>query len=292
MPPSGQIVSFGVFTADLRSAELYKNGVKVRLERQPFQVLSIMLEHPGELISREELRNRVWPQDTFVDFDHALNTAITKIRVAVGDSADSPRFVETVPRRGYRFVAPVNGAKARVLATAGEISPGVKSASAIPRTLVLAATGITLAVLGGLFTFWLRSPVPPPRVLKYIQLTSDGQYKEDLFTDGNRLYFTEAKSGRLTLAQMSTAGGPVTPFPLPFEQLGLSDISADGSSLLVHAYAADQDRDDSEATYVLSLSSGTPRRLGGGAFLDAVWSPNGRQIAYREGTDLCVAGSD
>ncbi len=104
LPSSAQIVSFGVFTADLRSGELYKNGIKVRLERQPFQVLSMLLETPGELVSREELRNRIWPQDTFVDFDHALNTAVTKIRVAVGDDADNPRFVETVPRRGYRFV--------------------------------------------------------------------------------------------------------------------------------------------------------------------------------------------
>ena len=105
LPSSTHIVSFAGFTADLRSGELYKNGVKVRLERQPFQVLAILLERPRELVSRDELRNRVWPQDTFVDFDHALNTAITKIRVALGDDADNPRFVETVPRRGYRFMA-------------------------------------------------------------------------------------------------------------------------------------------------------------------------------------------
>jgi len=89
LPSSAQIVSFGVFTADLRSGELYKNGIKVRLERQPFHVLSMLLETPGELVSREELRNRLWPQDTFVDFDHALNTAITKIRAAVGDESDN-----------------------------------------------------------------------------------------------------------------------------------------------------------------------------------------------------------
>jgi len=290
---SDQIVSFGVYTADLRTAELYKSGVKVRLERQPFQVLSIMLEHPNELVSRDELRNRVWPQDTFVDFDHALNTAVTKIRVAVGDDADNPRFVETVPRRGYRFVAPVNGATHRVRTNTDETGSVVKSGSPTRKTLALSAVATVLAVIGGFSALWLRSPIPPPRVLKYTQLTSDGEYKGDLFTDGARLYFTVAKSGRLTLAQMSTAGGQVSPVAVPIEQVGLelSDISPDGSSLLVHTYAADQD-ENPKATYLIPLPAGTPRRLGGGALLGATWSPDGRWIAYRQGTDLYVARSD
>src|SRR6185312_4607406 len=98
---------FGLFEADLQTGELRKNGVKVPLQGQPFQVCAILLQHSGELVTREELRREVWPEDTFVDFDHALNTAITKIRVALGDQADNPRFVETLPRRGYRFIAPI-----------------------------------------------------------------------------------------------------------------------------------------------------------------------------------------
>src|SRR5712691_5705129 len=105
---SAQIVRFGIFEADLQSGELHKNGVKVPLQGQPFQVCVILLKHSGELVTREELRQRVWPEDTFVDFDHALNTAITKIRIALRDEADNPRFVETLPRRGYRFIAPVD----------------------------------------------------------------------------------------------------------------------------------------------------------------------------------------
>ena len=85
-------------------------GSKIPLQGQPFQVCAILLSHAGELVSREELRQQVWPEDTFVDFDHALNTAITKIRMALGDQADNPRFVETLPRRGYRFIAPVDKA--------------------------------------------------------------------------------------------------------------------------------------------------------------------------------------
>ena len=104
---SVQIVRFGLFEADLQTGELRKNGVRVPLQGQPFQVCAILLLRSGELVTREDLRQQVWPEDTFVDFDHALNTAITKIRLALGDQAENPRFVETLPRRGYRFIGSV-----------------------------------------------------------------------------------------------------------------------------------------------------------------------------------------
>ena len=106
-PISPRAVRFGIFEADLRTGELRKNGMKVRLQEQPFQVLAALLERPGEMVAREDLRQRLWPADTFVDFDHSLNTAINKLREALGDSAGSPRFIETLARRGYRFLAPV-----------------------------------------------------------------------------------------------------------------------------------------------------------------------------------------
>src|SRR3954471_11262517 len=98
---------FGVFEVDLRAGELRKHGVRLRLQEQPFQVLAILLERPGETVTREELRDRLWTADTFVDFDHGVNKAVNRIRSALGDSATSPRFVETVARRGYRFLADV-----------------------------------------------------------------------------------------------------------------------------------------------------------------------------------------
>ncbi len=98
---------FGAFEADLRAGELRKNGLKVKLQEKPFQVLAALLECPGETVSRGELRAKLWPADTFVDFDHSLNTAVNKLRAALGDSAGRPRFVETLGRRGYRFAAPV-----------------------------------------------------------------------------------------------------------------------------------------------------------------------------------------
>jgi DNA-binding winged helix-turn-helix (wHTH) protein len=104
---SSRVARFGLFELDLSAGELRRSGVKLRLQGQPFQVLAVLLERAGDVVTREELQQKLWPSDTFVDFDHSLNTAINKVREALGDSASSPRFVETLARRGYRFIAPV-----------------------------------------------------------------------------------------------------------------------------------------------------------------------------------------
>ena len=104
MPPSAAIVRFDVYAVHLRAGELYKCDRKIKLQDQPFQILAMLLKHPGELVTREELQQRIWSQDTFVDFDHSINTAIKKLRRALNDEADKPRFIETLPRRGYRFI--------------------------------------------------------------------------------------------------------------------------------------------------------------------------------------------
>jgi DNA-binding winged helix-turn-helix (wHTH) protein len=104
---SGRAVRFGTFELDLAAGELHKNGLKVRLQDQPFQLLAALVARPGEVVTREELKEKLWPADTSVDFDRSLNTAASKLREALGDSASSPRFIETLPRRGYRFLASV-----------------------------------------------------------------------------------------------------------------------------------------------------------------------------------------
>src|SRR5437899_1677534 len=111
------IIRFGTFEADRRSGELRKQGRRVKLQDQPFRILLMLLERPGDVVTREQLRLRLWPEDTFVDFDHGLNNAINRLREALSDSADAPRFIETLPRRGYRFIADVN-------AGTGERMPG------------------------------------------------------------------------------------------------------------------------------------------------------------------------
>jgi cholera toxin transcriptional activator len=104
---SSRVLRFGVFEADLRAGELRKSGLKLRLTGQPFQVLAVLLERAGEVVTREELQQKLWAADTFVDFDHSLNTAINRVREVLGDSASSPHYVETLARRGYRFIAPI-----------------------------------------------------------------------------------------------------------------------------------------------------------------------------------------
>src|SRR3989441_2834687 len=131
MPPSAvsQLIRFDVFELDLRAGELRNGGIRIRLQEQPLQVLQALLEKPGEVVTREELQKRLWPADTFVDFAHTLNAAIKKLRHALGDDADKPRFVETLPRRGYRFIGHMEEsggvsrpAKAAAPALVGKIS--------------------------------------------------------------------------------------------------------------------------------------------------------------------------
>jgi cholera toxin transcriptional activator len=115
-----RVARFGLFELDLSAGELRKGGVKLRLQGQPFQVLALLLERAGDVVTREELQQKLWPSDTFVDFDHSLNTAINKVREALSDSASSPRYVETLARRGYRFIAPVQGNAATAPPSVGD----------------------------------------------------------------------------------------------------------------------------------------------------------------------------
>jgi DNA-binding winged helix-turn-helix (wHTH) protein len=103
-PSDDKTIQFGVFEVNLRAGELRKRGIKIKLQEQPLQILQILLDNPGTVVTREELQQKIWPADTFVDFDHGLNNAIRRLREALGDSADTPRYIETVARRGYRFI--------------------------------------------------------------------------------------------------------------------------------------------------------------------------------------------
>jgi DNA-binding winged helix-turn-helix (wHTH) protein len=139
------ILRFGVFEVDLRAREVRKQGVRTKLQEQPFHVLTVLLQRPGEVVTREELRNQNWPADTFVDFDNSLNTAINKLREALEDSADNPRFIETLPRRGYRFIAPVTEADGATRGTAAGVS-----AAARPRSWKIIATMAVVVVAAGI----------------------------------------------------------------------------------------------------------------------------------------------
>ncbi len=195
---------FGVFELDLRAGELRKHGLRVRLQEQPFQVLAALLEHPGEVVTREELQKKLWPADTFVDFDHGLNKTINKIREALGDSAESPRFVETVSRRGYRFLAEVKVADAtpaRGTAPATQPHPITETRerpdptgkpptpkSAPPRLVWKIAALMALLATASLATWKLYSwkhPSPIIRSLAVLPLESlSSDASQDYFADG------------------------------------------------------------------------------------------------------------
>ena len=122
-PSSVRSVRFGVFEIDLRAGELRKRGIRIKLQGQPYLLLITLLRQRGELVTREELRNTLWPGDTFIDFDHSLGTGINKLREVLGDSAANPRFIETLPRRGYRFIAPIEAIGASEDPPVGSESP-------------------------------------------------------------------------------------------------------------------------------------------------------------------------
>lgn len=141
---AARIVRFGTFQADLDAGELYRSGIRLKLGGQPFQVLQHLLLHPGEVVTREQLRDAVWEADTFVDFDHGLNAAINKIREALGDSASNPRFIETVPRRGYRFIGVVMGEEVAAevpVAPAVPAPAGILESRSRRRVLAVGAVG-------------------------------------------------------------------------------------------------------------------------------------------------------
>ena len=144
---SPAILRFGTFEVDVRSGELRKQGIRIKLQEQPFHVLTVLLQRPGEVVTREELRSQNWPADTFVDFDNSLNTAINKLREALGDSADNPRFIETLPRRGYRFIAPVTGVDGTTKGTAAGVPARPRSRKII---VTVAVVVLAAGIAGGL----------------------------------------------------------------------------------------------------------------------------------------------
>jgi Tol biopolymer transport system component/DNA-binding winged helix-turn-helix (wHTH) protein len=284
-----QLVRFGEFSADLEAAELYRNGVRLRLQGQPFAVLALLLERPGRLIVREEFHRRLWPSDTFVDFEHGLNAAVNRLREALGDPSDTPRYIETIPRRGYRFIAKVEGSE----------SPGKGPSGSDTRRrslrLVISGTLVLILVVAGT-GWWLRSR-RLPHVTTSTRLTFSGRVSGQLFgeyfsslaTDGNRIYFVTVKNGVPTVAYISVAGGQENLIPAGLDWPQLRQISPDASNLLV--YGALQGRSD-DHLWLLSTGGGGLRRLMNIDGQDGTWSPDGHRFLYAKGQTLYSGEAD
>lgn len=289
MAASSQITPgyrFGAFTLDPHSAELRRNGTKLKLQEQPFQVLLKLLENAGNLVTREELHSALWPADTFVDFDTGLNSAIKRLREALGDSADVPRFIETVPRRGYRFIAPLNGVQPRVVEIPAQSAEPV-SVLSLARVAAAAAALLFAAGLGA-FVVWLRSPLPPPQILGSAQITSDGLGKDYLRTDGKSLFFTERHGGQYSFARVPVIGG--SPVTLDASTYGFlpSDISPDGSKLI---FVPHKKADPQPPIRIMDLPSASVREVPDINSGVVAWAP-GNKLAFAHGSNLFIANAD
>ena len=197
VPPA---LRFGVFELDSRARELRKKGMKIRLQGQPLDILAMLLERPGETVTREELQKQLWPADTFVDFEQGLNNAMKRLRAALDEDAESPHFIETLPRRGYRFIGAVNGASANGSESSGlaeaDSEAGGKPARYLRIGTRLAAVGllgltVAAALLMGLNVrgwrdrLFMRSPKPQIQSLAVLPLTNlSGDPEQEYFADG------------------------------------------------------------------------------------------------------------
>ncbi len=202
-----QKVRFGPYELDVHSGELWKNGTRLKLQPQPIQILAALLECPGELVTREELQHRLWPNDTFVDFEQGLNTAVKKLRVALCDEAETPKFIETLPKRGYRFIGEITPDLAKEVIQIIPSPPQSQSQrlSSPRRRWLWISLAAVAVLLGAMFTIPVVFP-KTPRIVNSRQLTHTHLQKQRCFlaTDGSRVYFQEhSSSDRWTISQVS-----------------------------------------------------------------------------------------
>lgn len=297
-------VRFGVFEADFKSGELRRAGIKVRIQGQPFKVLAVLLEHAGEVVSREELQKRIWDSETTVDFDHGLGIAINKLRDALGDSAENPHFIETLARRGYRFIAPVSHVEEAVAAAAA--APVIPSSqSQIQKNhsspvIWWKLTSLLLALLlcGLVAAFYLRPARTKTRRMnavtysgRVLEPSIDLDRTSALVTDGARLYFSHIDNARIVLASALIANGEIQEFQLPSEITSpiISALSPDQSSLLVHNASIG---DLEQPLWVVPTTGGNAQRIPNILAHDAAWTPNGKLIVYANQNALFLAHTD
>jgi Tol biopolymer transport system component/DNA-binding winged helix-turn-helix (wHTH) protein len=274
-----RIVRFGTFEVDVQSGELRKSGLKLKLSGQPFQVLAILLERPGEVVTREELQKRLWP-DTFVDVDHNLNTAINKIREALGDSAENPRFVETLPRRGYRFVAPVEGAGVGEMPVE-VLNGGVpKKASQRPWTFRLAILlGASVLLIGmGFFVYERRHVSGPPkqRILTRVTFDDGLQIGVTWSPDGRYIAYSSDRAGKFDIWVQQLSGGDPVQITKGHGNNWQPDWSPDGKYIAYRSEGGDG------GLFIIPAlgGQGLEEKISSFGYCP-LWSPDGTQILFQ-----------
>jgi DNA-binding winged helix-turn-helix (wHTH) protein len=290
---ASSVYRFGVFELDGRTGELRRDGVKLKLQDQLFQVLLRLLGRPGEIVSRDELRSALWSDDTFVDFDTGLNTTIKRLRETLGDSADNPIFIETVPRRGYRFIAPVSESGSVPLsspqrtevAANNKVRTGFRLGLAVALTVLLVAFSFKRVSVSG---------APPERMLSFAQLTSDGQAKVGpLLTDVSRIYFSEVLPSGWILAQVSARRGQTISIPTSLSDPRPVDISPDQTELLVLSVKGPMAKElRGMELWVVPVAGGSARPVGNVLARDAAWGADGETILYADGHEIRLVNKD
>ena len=270
-----RVIRFEGFELDLRSGELRKDGADpVLLPDQSLQILKVLLEHPGAVVNRREIQQRLWPDDTIVEFEHSISAAMNRLRQALGDAAENPKYIETLARRGYRFIAkvePTTTSDKQAVDTNNE-NPVGEDSGRVPSDQELSSGRTTLRRIGFLAgavaltvicVATLRSRPRLPSVVKMVRITNDGKAKNSLnppVTDGVHLYFTEGMpfTSGAALAQVSTEGGETTWIPTSLQDIwAVSPVSPDHSELLV-ARGASVGSDDAIELWVQPLPAGAP----------------------------------
>ncbi len=291
-PAKPIVITFGAYEFNPHSGELRKEGMHVRLEGQPLAILQILLDRPGELITREELQKKLWAEDTFVDFEHSLNAAVKRLRSALNDSADRPRYIETLARRGYRFVAPVSGRFIADIDSGLPSTPSVEFEQPEPRwkrTTRFVGVALLIALSAGALAYLGVRPSSVPRVSNYVQLTHDGQPKVLVGTDGSRIYLRLGTDVSIGIGEIPISGGEPTRIPAPSPGTYPLNLSPDGSQLLVTNFKIGP---DNRSLWSLPVMGGSPRRLGDTLGDDATLSPDGKLLAYSNDNNLFVAKAD
>ncbi len=296
---SSPVAKFGAFEVNLRTGELRRHGIRVKLQRQPYQILVMLLEKAGEVVSREEIRARLWSGDTFVDFEHGVNTAVKKLRQTLGDMADDPHYVETLPRVGYRFMVPVFQ---ETLPLDSTESPAVSNAATaesefdLPRARTGArrliwAIGLVALAFTAFSSYALFWPVPEPKLVGFVEtpLSDRADSWQQLVTDGARVYFLERQGDHENVVQTSTVGGETRKVLAPFPSTRIFDISSDHSEFLIGDFG---ERLHGMPLWIWPVQGGSPVRVGGIGADDAVWHPNGQQIDYVRGSDIRIVRRD
>ena len=276
---SRRLVRFGTYEVDLSAGELKKCGIRLKLSGQPFQVLTILLEQPGTIVTREELQKRLWP-DTFVDVDHNLNTAINKIREVLGDSADSPRFVETLPRRGYRFVAQVESTGAAKtpdeLLNNGVAQPAPASGRALRVSMLMVACALLAGV--GFFIYKRRQVSEPPRQRTLTRVTFDDglQIGATWSPDGRYLAFSSDRGGKFDIWVQQVSGGDPVQITKGPGHNWQPDWSPDGK------YIAYRSEEGDGGIYIVPAlgGAGLERKIAPFGYYPR-WSPNSLQVLFQ-----------